>query len=404
VSFTPGVRNGQTYGPDAIAELVANYDRFREPQPDKGWAGWVPYASVDHEEHPDWAGLSVGDVVAAAAEDADGRPALTLDLDRVPVPVGALINGGQLRARSVEWFEPPNAFVGPDGPVAGKVLKCVSFLGSKSEAAKGMPAATAVFADGRRPAPAPPHNPSTPALKFESAAMTREQMIAALTAAGVPAELLTDAVPDKLLAAMAAVLPKPADPTPDPPPVQMSQGGASVSVPTMTGGAGGPGQPTSLTLKFADRQTADNFQSLYAGIGRELAELKAANKRLTQDGDRRTNSAKGQKVKAFLDEMQAGPQPKVVQAQRPALEAMLLGCDDAGVRKFADGKTDGTALDEQMALIRGWPAARVFGDKLKDPMPGGGGRPGGVREEVVAAALRATPEGRAALARQAAGK
>lgn len=401
VSFTPGVRNGVPYGPDTIAELVANFERYREPQPDKQWAGWLPYASVDHEEHPDWAGLSVGDVVAAAAEDEDGNPALTLDIENVPVPIGSLIKGRQLRARSVEWFEPPNAFVGPNGPVDGKVLKSVSFLGNKSEASKGMPPPRVTFADAYRPAPAPPLNPSTPALRFESVTMDRAAMIQALADAGFDTSKITDVVPDELVAAIyAAVVAEEKDePAPAPvPPVQMNQGGATVSVPTV-GGAAGPGQPSSLTLKFADKPSADAFGSLWGGLMTEVKRIKDAHHRIAQDADRRLNAAKAEKVKRFLDEVQAGPAPKIVAAQRPALEAMLLGCDDASPKKFADGKGEGTALDEQMALIRSWPAARRFGDKLADPQRVAGGS-AGVREDVVAAALKATPEGRAAAARQ----
>lgn len=365
VAFTPGVRNGKPYGADTIAALVRNYDRFANCDPPY----WVPYVSVDHEEHPDWAGLSVGDVAAARAVTPDGEPGLTLDLEKVPVPIGALINGGQLRAVSVEWWEAPDRFIGPDGPVDEPVLKCVSYLGSKSEASKGMPPAAAVFADGYRPRPVPPKNPSTPALKFEATVMDRAAMIQALTDAGFDTSKITDAVPDDAVAEIYAWVvgdcnQDPPAPT-DPAPVQMS-GDTAVTVPAVGGGTGAGQQPTSLTVKFADRRVQGVFNQLTS----ELAAVKQQLGRQDQDADRRRRTEKAGKVKRFLDEVQGGPQPKIVQAQRPALEALLLGCDDAAVRKFADGKADGTALDEQMALIRSWPPARTFGEKLADPVRG----------------------------------
>lgn len=369
VSFTAGFRNGEDHGEGKIDALVRNFKRFAAD----GY--WRPYGSVDHEEHPDWAGLSVGDVTDAWKETVDGRPALVLALDNVPVPIGRLINGGQLRARSVEWFEPPNAFVGPDDePVPEPVLKSVSFLGSKSEAAKGMPPAQAVFADAYRPAPAPVKNPSTPALKFESAVMDRAAMIQALTDAGFDTSKIADDTPDELVQAIyAAVVGEVTDDPPaptDPAPVQMNQAGAAVTVPAVGGGTGAGQQPTSLTVKFADKQSAAAFGTLWGGLLGEVNSLKGQLGRQSQDADRRRRAEKAGKVKRFLDEVQGGKEPKIVQAQRPALEALLLGCDDDAVRKFADGKADGTALDEQMALIRSWPPARTFGEKLADPVRG----------------------------------
>ncbi len=100
-------------------------------------------------------------------------------------------------------------------------------------------------------------------------------------------------------------------------------------------------------------------------------------------------------MRRFCDDLGASGQ--LAPAARPAMEALLLNCDDAAVRKFADGTADGTALAEQMAALKATlPVVRRFGDKLADPLAGNG-QPA-LSDADRAAMLRATPLGRAALA------
>lgn len=418
VSFTGGLRNGAIYTRADITELVDNFTKYSLGDD----AYWKPYATVDHEETTQWAGLSLGDVVAARGVNVGGKPGLELDLERVPTPIGQLINSGQLRAVSVEWFDQDLApFNGPDDkPILSKVLKCVTFIGSDSEASKGMPPPVAMFRD--RPIPKPPAckfiNPK-PTIRFGDSAMDRSAMLAALATFGVDTAAVTDAVPDELLQALvtafqAKVNPEPAQKMGDGK-CDMTQkmgdlGAPAIAAPALAAPSAIAGvPPQSITLKFRDAvqtvridpNSGAGLQALFAKAGADYDQLHADLAALQKTESHRVNAARDQRVAAFRDEMtgNTGGKAAMTPVQFATIKPLLETCDSQTVRKFADGKATGTHLEEVMAGLRlSFPAVKRFGDHLQDPLKGNSDAkmsPDRRRE-----LLSKTPEGEAVLRRE----
>jgi hypothetical protein len=420
VAFVEGLRNGETYDESDIDELVENFGRF------KGY--WRPYVSVDHEQHPAFRALAFGDVTAARkgrvrlgpggkwerTADADRRPgtkaALVLDAADVPTEVCELVNSGRLPRVSVEFFDHEAPFVGPDDePVLTNVLKSVSLLGAQSEASKGMPRPVAVFADrvGRR-VEFPRRAMPAKVKRFGAYAM-RDQLLQALQAAGVDTSQLTDAVPDAVLQMLADALGQgpPADPAmmgdwakkcmDGMPPEDAANWKAGMAK-AFADDPDPDDDPKAKT--FADRRTLDRLVA--DAVAKATAPLRD---QLAVVG-RSAARAKAAKVKAFRDQMTGagGKAARMTPAQFDAVEPLLFLLDDATVRKFSDGKAEGTALDEQLARTAAAHATPVktFGDRVPDPAAG---QPGGtMTPERRAELLRHTPEGRLVLKTESAKK
>lgn len=404
-SFRPGVQNGRPYTLDDLKALVANFQQFSTgPQPH-----YTPYVSINHDD-----GLAFGRIANATLKG----DTLHLDADGVPMEVGAWRNQGKLQAPSIEFFEPKldeagnvlDGFRGPDGEVVTTpVLKCLTLLGNLPPAVKGLP-----------PLPVAKFTHGGIVRKFAGeTTMDRAAMLAALQAAGMDTTAITDAVPDEVLKAfLDAIQAKAANPDAagdagadaGAAVQQMSQGAGTVGAATATGGApavGVPGvgqHPSAITLKFTDangRPATGTFISV-EDANRQLNAFRANAAAIHRDQAKILADAKAAKVRAFKDEMcgTGGKKAFMTPAAFDAIEPMLLGCDDVVVRKFADGKTAGTSLAEAFARIKAANATpvRTFGDKLNDGTRAGTGGTPAVRPEVVEQALRATPEGRAALA------
>lgn len=418
VAFTAGLRNGENYGPGDIRELVDNFHRFQSVDPGTGRPYWLPYASINHEEGK-YDGLSVGDVVdARVGTSDDGTPALILDLDRVPPDVKTNLDSGRLRAVSVEFFDPDSPFVGPDGkPVDGPVLKSVSFLGAMSESSKGMPAPVATFADRVK------------VRRFSSeSAMDRQQIIAALQAAGVDTTLVTDAVPDELLQSMMKAVQSSQkgddgtnsmgdqddqddkddvqsfkdrlrkfldiDDDPNNPDGQDkkfavgdesgNQAGQRAAMnhydpPTHDEDGDVLGWVRGKNRKNSDDDSNDDITKKFADLRRQARAIDSQNQRIMRFQAEQILNAKKAKIKRFCDDLSASGQ--LQPATRPAMESLLLKCDDVTIRKFSDKKKTGTDLDEQMARLKATlPKVRTFGDKVPDPA---GGPVSDVRQEVI---------------------
>lgn len=382
-SFRPGVHNGEPFTADTIRHLVANFKRFSDgPTPH-----YPPYVSLNHDD-----GLSFGRITDARMELADGRPTLVLDADGVPDPVREWAKGGRLTAPSVEFFDlerdPRTGRVingfrdADDAVVETPVLRCLTLLGNKPPAVKGLPPLSkATFTHGGR------------IRRFsEGRVMDRQAMLQALTAAGVDVSAVTDAVPDPVLAAFLEAIQKAATTTTA---MSDNKGTDDDTDPTkkMSQTAAVP------TLQFTDRTGAKRTGTLAefaADQQAQLDALRAGNDALQRDQQQRLTEAKRDKVRRFCDDLGAAGQ--LAPASRPAMEQLLLNCDDVAVRKFADGKADGTALAEQMAALKATlPVVRKFGDKMADPLAGNG-QPA-LSDADKAAMLKATPLGRAALER-----
>lgn len=442
VSFTEGNRNGRDFDESTIDEIVSNFNKFN-----RGY--WLPYVTVNHEEstgpNPNaptvWDGLSLGDVVDCRKVMVDGKAGFEFDCVNVPTPIGQLVNSRQLRAVSVEWFDPElSPFIGPDDqPVMSKVLKCVTLVGAAPEAAKGMPQPVATFTD--RPIRKPPVRKFNQTANPKESRMDRQGILTALKSFGVNVDSITDAVPDdtlkSILDAMQALTNQ--DPSqmrqkmsdhqePDADDVtRMSQGGAGAApaaaiaapaaapaaVAPVAGGLAGGQNPQSITLKFrdtvipvrVDAGTGVALQTLFTHTDREFKQMQDALAVIQQGEKNRTKAMRDQAIAAFRDEMVTikNGVAAMTPVQFDSIRPMLEQCDVLAVRKFADGKTTGTALDEQMATIRNsFKPTRRFGDELPDPLRTGANGAAAVDPAQRAKLLSMTPEGKEVLKREAA--
>lgn len=382
-AFRPGTHNGLPHSPEFLRQLVANFQKFSTgPAPH-----YTPYVSLNHDD-----GLACGDVTGASL--AGPEPQLMLDADRVPDTIRAWARSGRLRQPSIEYFEPErdpktgrviDGFRGPDGTVVETpVLKALTLLGNKPPAVKGLkPLSAARFT----------HAGGIVRRFSGEVVMDRQAMLQALQAAGMDVAAVTDAVPDAVLQAVLACVQQ------------------AATTQTMSddqdaddAGKGGDTDPTKMshagaTVKFTDRTGASRVGTLADFVADQQAQLdalRAGQTALQRDQQQRLTEAKRDKVRRFCDDLGASGQ--LAPAARPAMEALLLNCDDVTVRKFADGKADGTALAEQMAALKATlPVVRKFGDKMADPLAGNG-QPA-LSDADKAAMLKATPLGRAALER-----
>ena len=425
IAFVEGLRNGEPYDESDVDELVSNFAEYR------GY--WTPYVSVDHERNPAWKALSFGDVTAARkgrvrlsratgqwerVADTDRSPgtraALILTADNVPAEVGELVASGRLPRVSVEFFDHTAPFVGPrDEVVTTNVLKSVSLLGAQSEASKGMPTPTVKsFADrvGRRVTLPPGLTGRTPK-KFGAYPM-RDQLIQALQAAGIDPAMITPEIPDAFLQAVVDAMGATAMPAD---PAQFGD--------YMKAFMDGKDDDTVKAFKDGMKKFADDSDADDKPEPKQFADTPAIQKLITvavqkavaplqpalAHANRAAAQAKAQKIKAFGDRMTGagGQTAYMTPVQFAAVKPMLEKLDDAAVKQFADKKTTGTALDEQLSALEAAYATPVktFGDRVGDRVGDQlGGKGGPLPDARRAELLGMTPEGRAVLAREKAKK
>lgn len=397
IAFVEGLRNGEVYDESDNDELVENFAKFR------GY--WQPYVSVDHEQNNAWKALSFGDVSNARKgrvkigksgkweptnEAGPGtKSALILDCSDIPDEVAQLVNQGRLPRVSVEFFDHTAPFIGPDDkPVMTNVLKSVSLLGAQSEASKGMPRPKAVFSDRVGKKVTLPASANGRAKRFWSEPnMNLEQLKKILTDAGADVSQINDDGLAALLQMLTAAMGQQAAP-PDQP--------AADATPVM-GDDGKPVEPDADDKKakmFADMPTLTKLVDAAVAkatspLKAQLAKVESANKLAT-----------AAKIKQFRDDMTGVTNPAkayMTPVQFKALEPLLTAADDATPKRFADGKGQGTALDEAIAGLRLAYATPVkqFGDKLQDAKLA-------VDGDRRAALLSMTPEGKEVLRRESA--
>lgn len=428
-SFSPGVWNGKPHDKKFIEQLAANFAKYSTgPNP-----YYQPYVSLNHKDE------LRGGFVGAARVSADS--VLHLDAENVPEPVGAWRNAGGLTQPSIEYFEPVyddagklvDGFRRPDGSIEpGPVLKCLTLLGNDAPANKGLP--DLPFATYSH------HHPRHRAeggrvRRFSNdpnlgATMDRAAMIAALTAAGIDMTSVTDAVPDEFLKAVLDMMQKSATPAdlPAAPAPEMADAfagvGAAPAIPAAPAPAAsgipgiGTAQPSSVVLKFKDTTPAGiaqgmaDFQAtVNAQVQSILATATANMAAVNRAAAQQAHAAKFNDVTAFvasLGKPDAKGNVRIQPAQKVAITALLMKCDGTRVRKFADGKRDGSELDEMKANLSATLPFLKFSEKMPDGSgagvvtPGGRGTAGGgIDPERRARMLSATPQGRALLALEA---
>lgn len=415
-AFHPGVWNGKDHDAAFVKALVDNFKKYSSgPTP-----YYRPYVSLNHKDE-----LQSGFVSGARLKSGS---VLSLDADDVPEPVGKWRAAGAIRQPSIEYFEPVydekgklvDGFRKPDGSIeTGPVLKALTLLGADSPGVKGLP---------ELPFAKYSHTPVHPAFargarvrRFSNSGgdvMDRAAMIAALQALNMDVSGITDAVPDEVLKAFLTALQAtqgtPAAPAPDAvPPVQMADtlsGAGNAIVPATAPAIPGvpSGQPSKVTLQFTDKTATKEWVD---GIEAQLNRIIQTNAAVVRQSAEAANVAKFADVTAFVTALatpDAKGMVKIQPAQRAPLVALLMKCDNVTVRKFADGKKEGSELAEMKAQLAATLPPYKLGDKMPDPQrnePGAGpGVRGHIDPERRQQMLAATPQGRAVLAAEKAKK
>lgn len=202
--FATGNHRGKPYTVRDLDQIVSNFDRASRGESPRLA---VP-AVLGHEERQEL--LERTDIPAAGWVRRVYRQGdrLKADIDDVAPQVARLLKGKRYRKVSAEIYtEPPSGISG-----RGMMLRRVAFLGGEIPQVKGL-------ADIPTPEPYCERRPST--IRFtesrpagtgrfivfsEVTPMSREEMLAALAEKGMDTALLSDAVPDELLAEMLRVL------------------------------------------------------------------------------------------------------------------------------------------------------------------------------------------------------
>lgn len=212
--------------------------------------------------------------------------------------------------------------------------------------------------------------------------LTKEQILAALTQAGVDPAMLTDQVLDAVVQALTAANPNPAptDPNPVPPMDAKTFGDA-------------------IAKALAPLAQPKGLESLVtAAVLKATAPFAPAIDQMK----RAAADAKANKIKAFGDKVTGGTAPVMTPVQFTAIKPLLEQADDVAVKTFGDGtaKTQGTALDEQIAALSAayTVPVKTFGDRVPDPLKGNG--KGSMTPERRAGLLGKVPEGEAVLNRE----
>lgn len=448
--FASGEYRGKEWPPETIDELAANGSKLGPLL--------TPPAVLGHEEDQEW--LDRTDLPAAgwvdvktlrSVPDADhpGHKILTGDVVNIPSAVAARLRAGEYRFPSVEVYD---EFLDDFGGRHGRTIRRLALLGGEVPQVKRlgplpMPVPmSAPLAFAERPPPARKPTDRLFALSFAeravptradliksyqavmpgvsqatlevmtddqlkelvanlpkpnptgTAGMTRDQMIAEMTAAGQDATALAAMDDTALKAAYDAW--KAAAPAANPDAagdVAMMGDPAAMSREELIAELSGSGQDAAALESMTD----DELRALYTSLGLgATAEMPAADpapvaamgdrqKHLMSDRrparramtpqqvnrfaeqavrnlQRAAHLARVAKVTAFADRMVRDG--RYLPAQLPVLKGYLLGLDDLSpVHKFSDatGRTvQGSALERAMATVARGPVVIRFGEKV----------------------------------------
>lgn len=380
-AFRPGNWNDAPISLADLRDLAANFARFLEGEP----PFYVPFVSINHDNSLAFGRVTRCEVLAGELE---------LDLDGVPLAVRQWMQSDRLTAPSIELWD-PGRFIGPGGQKCPtRVLKCCTLLGNDAPGVRGLPPLSAARYPGLDPVPVASvrprsltpqslteYRPTEGVSKFSDQApatrpgvktVNRQKMIEALVAAGMPQEMFTDAIPDPFLEAMVSFVQKMAQPqNPNADDDTDDDDDKAKSMSDHNGDDKDEGVQKyrdaagALQTVRVPKALLPMTQALVA----QLDTLHAVNKASVAERQRANLEARKIRVRAFRDEMttpDAKGLARMMPVQFDAIEPMLLASDDSGVRKFADGKTEGTELDERMAGLRASFATgvRKFGDTM----------------------------------------
>ncbi len=243
--FPAGMHRGKLYTEKDLDDIVTNFDRYctggkPQMQPPAVYPGFVRdllagKAVVGHEEEADQELLKRSDLPAAAWPKRLYRNGkiLMADLGEVAPSVARAIKGRAYRKVSAEIYDQP-----PEGvPGTGKMLRRISFLGGEVPQCKTLadipvPEFSEQFDDTPAPktrirfdnltAPTPERNYWTCFSELvrhderTESAMSRQEILQALQAAGIDVSKVTDAMPDEFLASVLQVVSDEGEEEPEP--------------------------------------------------------------------------------------------------------------------------------------------------------------------------------------------
>jgi hypothetical protein len=353
-SFRPGPWNGRNFSPQFVKQLYDNFQKYCTP--DKSGRIWyTPYCNLNHKDE-----LRFGRITKADFQNGT----LYLWADQIPVDIAKWVNSHMLAERSIEFIEPKTingevkGFTGPDGKVVdGPVLKCLSLLGNDLPAVKDLPPLpVATYSD---------HNTGGNVLQFSNRAarsiltirrfaQMNQQLVQQLQALGFDVSVLPQDTPDNVLQALIDFAQKIAAGTGTPAPAtqnNMAGNSPTIQVPAVTGGGATPaaqGQASgqdiqSLTLKFTQEANAAIARAV-APIYSVINTIQKQNADAVAAAKRQSEKERDGIISRFFDRM--GQEGRITPDARKPLELAAKALDYSTVRKFADGKADGTQLDE----------------------------------------------------------
>lgn len=425
--FAAGTQRGKTYTVEDLDRMVENF------QPLKTEVGLDPTVVVGHAEDQSWLTDTGYPAAGKVARIWREGPTLFADFVQVPPKVAYLINRRVYDAVSSEIYD--DYTDEQTGKRYGKALRRVALLGGELPQVKSLadvPLAyfgedggetpkippehrrraalqtskftelpgglfqafceVRVMAKKKKPARKPRHNvakfsersrqvykafadepvETTDAGAPPPAGVDRPALIQMLTDMGFDPSVLTDAVPDNVLAEIIRVMQSeetapteqpPADAVAATPAVdQAAQPGAAMSAtPPIVPAASQqqlPQLPSQVVVKYSEVQDAVN-KAVAAALAAELAPVK-------QDVAKFAEAEKKKSIDSRLDVLvKAG---KVLPAERDGLAEQLQRAN--GVHKFSDGLTE---IDKQFALLESRPCLVKFAEQHKTGKGGGKG-------------------------------
>lgn len=395
-SFKPGFWKGKNYTAEYLKAAHDNFQKYSSGTNPY----YVPFCNINHKDE-----YRHGEIVKTTI-DADGT--LNLWADNLPEFVGNDLKAGRLGERSIEFFEPTqingkiDGFFDRDGKlVQTPVIRCLSWLGNESPAVKGL---------------GPLPEPKFKAAKFNDRAVSRfsdkakvihmdQALLDQLKALDFPIETIPPDATDELLKAIiACAQAKNANPTPEPTPEPVvtnsdttgtpapSATGVPSSAPLATAlqGTGmNPSQITTVT-KFFDDFASNLRQQITGNVG-DLNALRATNEAIVRNAKKQLEDGKRAAISRFFDEcgIGKGKSGQITPAMQKTLEPLLMLCDNSTVRKFSDGKTDGTALEEKFSELRKTLPVVRGGQSIKQPTPANpnDGNRSGNRERILSGSV-----------------
>ncbi len=357
--FAPGYHNRELYTPARVATVPANFAALR---------GFLtPTGKLGHDRQQRLL-RQVGFPNVGHVTRCDPTPdgGYEIDLDRVPVDVGEVVNAGWLNSGSVELKENVRDPRDPGKTLPGDVLVAVALLGEEQPALPGMSVPTATYPDGTPVPPAPRMPGWLAALADVTRAMAAEP----------------DPEPGRRVVCFSAMFQEPKEVNKSDiiaaakrlPPADQAEivaalgaaGGGTPGTPASAPGgpAGGSGDLASFTKRYRDDREADR---------KCLADLTARLGAMEADRTKQTGADADKEEKQFSAEV-----ARVVDAAvraghvQPWQKAAFIthGKSLARGRAFGAGASGASEFAAWAEALAGGPVA-AFSDRVADaPAPG----------------------------------